>query len=141
MPTINIGSLTIERPATDGPVTIETPTSPSLYFMRSQHPPSAEIQTMSESHPHETNIEIGSLNVSPAAQSGISKQLAKSPGVISKVFQTRYFRLYRPLETWYERVLLFGAIVLSLAAGVPLPIIGVIFGYVSVFAVHSVHDT
>lgn len=53
---------------------------------------------------------------------------AKFPEAISKVFQTQYFNLYRPLETWYDKGLLFSAIILSLAAGVPLPIIGVIFG-------------
>lgn len=91
------------------------------------------IQTSIESHPHETNIEIGSLNINPSTQPEYSRQLARVPKALSEIFQTQYFRLYRPLETWYERGLLFTAIVLSLAAGVPLPIIGVIFGYILCF--------
>ncbi|PUU81302.1 ABC transporter-like protein [Tuber borchii] len=41
---------------------------------------------------------------------------------------TSYFSLYRPLNTWRQRAILLLAIILSLAAGAPLPIIGVIFG-------------
>ena len=120
-------------------MTNNTLTSPPFHSMYSQHPysrPSAEIRQTPESHPHETSIEIGSLNVIPAAQPRFTRQLAKFPGAISKVFHTQYFRLYRPLETWHERGLLFSAIFLSLMAGVPLPIIGVIFGYVSASAVY-----
>ncbi|CUS14788.1 unnamed protein product [Tuber aestivum] len=43
-------------------------------------------------------------------------------------FKTSYFSLYRPLNTWRQRTILALAIILSLAAGAPLPIIGVIFG-------------
>ena len=137
-------SLTVERSSADSPVASDTLKLPPLYSMHSQHPhsrPSAEIQQTAESHPQETNTEIGSLNVSPAAQLRYSKKLAKPLKAISKVFQTQYFRLYRPLETWYERGLLFSAIILSLAAGVPLPIIGVIFGYVSVLKFIVVNNT
>lgn len=38
-----------------------------------------------------------------------------------------YFALYRPLKTWQDRLILFSGIILALAAGAPLPIIGVIF--------------
>ena len=124
-------NLTVERSSTYGPVTSDTLTSLPLRSVDSHLRPSVELQPESESHLHETNIEIGSLNVSPAAQPGPRKKFAEFPKEISRVFQTQYFRLYRPLETWYDRGLLFSAIVLSLAAGVPLPIIGVIFGYVS----------
>jgi len=130
-------SLAVERSSTDGPVASNTHTSSPLHSIHPHSRPSTEIQPTSKSHPQETNIEIGLLNVSPVAQPGFSKKLAKSSEAISKVFQTQYFRLYRPLETWYERGLLFSAIILSLAAGVPLPIIGVIFGYVLAFAVYS----
>ncbi|KAI5788367.1 ABC transporter-like protein [Geopyxis carbonaria] len=39
-----------------------------------------------------------------------------------------YLSLYRPLRSFKERAILAAAIVLALAAGAPLPIIGVIFG-------------
>lgn len=42
--------------------------------------------------------------------------------------QSSYFTLYRPLTTLQDRCILFAAVVLALAAGVPLPLIGVIFG-------------
>ncbi|KAF1987351.1 multidrug resistance-like protein [Aulographum hederae CBS 113979] len=43
-------------------------------------------------------------------------------------FKTSYFALFRPLKSFYSRCLLFAAVILSIAAGVPLPIIGVVFG-------------
>lgn len=38
-----------------------------------------------------------------------------------------YFALYRPLKKWQDKFILASGIVLALAAGAPLPIIGVIF--------------
>jgi len=43
-------------------------------------------------------------------------------------FKTSYFALFRPLKTSSARLLLFAAVLLAIAAGVPLPIIGVVFG-------------
>jgi ATP-binding cassette, subfamily B (MDR/TAP), member 1 len=45
-------------------------------------------------------------------------------------FKTSYFSLYRPLKTKKDKAILAAAIILSMAAGVPLPLIGVIFGKV-----------
>ena len=38
-----------------------------------------------------------------------------------------YLQLYRPVNDWRSRTILFFAIVCSIAAGAPLPIIGLIF--------------
>ncbi len=43
-------------------------------------------------------------------------------------FKTSYFALYRPLTDTKSRLVLAGGIILAIAAGIPLPIIGVIFG-------------
>lgn len=43
-------------------------------------------------------------------------------------FRTSYFALYRPLKDWQSRAILGMGLVLAMAAGLPLPIIGVILG-------------
>jgi ABC-type multidrug transport system fused ATPase/permease subunit len=43
-------------------------------------------------------------------------------------FKTSYFSLYRPLKDFQSRAILVAAILLAMAAGVPLPLIGVVFG-------------
>lgn len=43
-------------------------------------------------------------------------------------FKTSYFALYRPLKDFQSRALLLAAVLLAMAAGVPLPLIGVVFG-------------
>lgn len=45
----------------------------------------------------------------------------------TKLPLSSYFVLYRPLRTWYEKLIFYLGIILALAAGAPLPIIGVIF--------------
>lgn len=51
----------------------------------------------------------------------ISLMLGRNP------FKTSYFSLYRPIKDWRSRCILLIAVVCSIAAGIPLPIIGVIF--------------
>lgn len=43
-------------------------------------------------------------------------------------FKTSYFSLYRPLDDLQSRCILAAAILLAIAAGIPLPLIGVILG-------------
>lgn len=45
----------------------------------------------------------------------------------AKNLEFSYFQLYRPVNDWRSRCILFFAVVLSIAAGAPLPIIGLIF--------------
>lgn len=59
-------------------------------------------------------------------QSGFFSRLSLSNINISTPLSS-YFALYRPLKTWQDKSILFGGIILALAAGAPLPIIGVIF--------------
>lgn len=44
-----------------------------------------------------------------------------------KKHSSSYIALFRPLQDFQSRFILFGGIVLAIAAGAPLPIIGVIF--------------
>jgi ABC-type multidrug transport system fused ATPase/permease subunit len=46
----------------------------------------------------------------------------------SNPFKTSYFSLYRPLTDWQSRTILVAAIILAMAAGIPLPLIGVVLG-------------
>ncbi|KAL7274507.1 hypothetical protein RUND412_002589 [Rhizina undulata] len=72
-----------------------------------------------------TNVRVASLRDAgdePNTNIPILKQ------ILGLQFRNSYFSLYRPLKTWREKSILVLAIVLSLAAGAPLPIIGVIFG-------------
>ncbi|PVI01409.1 leptomycin B resistance protein pmd1 [Periconia macrospinosa] len=43
-------------------------------------------------------------------------------------FKTSYFALYRPLDDLQSRCILLAAILLAIAAGIPLPLIGVVLG-------------
>ena len=45
-------------------------------------------------------------------------------------FKTSYFSLYRPIDDWNSRAILVAAIACAVAAGIPLPIIGVIFSHI-----------
>jgi hypothetical protein len=45
----------------------------------------------------------------------------------AKYLNLSYFALYRPLQDLQSRLILCCAVILSVAAGAPLPIIGVIF--------------
>jgi len=79
------------------------------------------------------SIGIASLNPNTTANTSIT--LDPAPPAIPALeqllglkFKASYFSLYRPLNTWRQRTILVLAIILSLAAGAPLPIIGVIFG-------------
>lgn len=55
-----------------------------------------------------------------------SLRLALKDGIMKKTGSS-YIALFRPLQDTQSRGILFCAVVLALAAGAPLPIIGVIF--------------
>ncbi|PWW73489.1 hypothetical protein C7212DRAFT_27163, partial [Tuber magnatum] len=83
--------------------------------------------------PSHHSIDIASLN--PSTTANPSTTLDSVPPAVPVLkqllgfnFKTSYFSLYRPLNTWRQRTILALAIILSLAAGAPLPVIGVIFG-------------
>lgn len=56
------------------------------------------------------------------------KYLARILG--TNPFKTSYFDLFHPIKTTKDKVVLVVAVVCAIAAGVPLPIIGVIFGHI-----------
>ncbi|GAB7361957.1 hypothetical protein MBLNU230_g1994t1 [Neophaeotheca triangularis] len=64
----------------------------------------------------------------PAAQT-LSKQLYRQILGFNP-FKTSFLGLYRPLDTLVDRLIAVLGVVLAAAAGVPLPIIGVIFGQI-----------
>jgi ATP-binding cassette subfamily B (MDR/TAP) protein 1 len=79
--------------------------------------------------PRLRNIEPSLATVQPQAfaatvmrQAFIKQILGLNP------FRTSYFALYRPLDDLESRTILTLGIFLAMAAGVPIPIIGVIFG-------------
>jgi ATP-binding cassette, subfamily B (MDR/TAP), member 1 len=53
--------------------------------------------------------------------------LSLSPKEVSTEKTYSYFSLFRPLEDLQSRILLFLGVIFAIAAGAPLPIIGVIF--------------
>ena len=81
-----------------------------------------------EGHPQESRIELASLNINPSTLITLSEQFVRLPSTLAVSFRTPYFRLFETLCTRQDKFLLLAAILLSLLAGLPLPIIGVIFG-------------
>lgn len=79
----------------------------------------------------ETDIELQTLNhtqprpwhgdVVTVSRKAFLQLLGRNP------FKTSYLTLFRPLQGFKERVTLFCGIIFAIAAGVPLPIIGLIF--------------
>ncbi|KAF2019675.1 P-loop containing nucleoside triphosphate hydrolase protein [Aaosphaeria arxii CBS 175.79] len=63
-----------------------------------------------------------STDLAAVRQSVIRQVLGLNP------FRTSYFALYRPLDDWQSRFILVSGFLLSIAAGFPLPVIGVIMG-------------
>lgn len=79
------------------------------------------------------DIELQTLNnAGPAARPWHAEVVTVSRKCIKQIlgknpFQTSYLTLFRPLKTFNERATLCSGIVFAIAAGVPLPIIGLIF--------------
>ncbi|KAF2843130.1 P-loop containing nucleoside triphosphate hydrolase protein [Patellaria atrata CBS 101060] len=95
---------------------------------------SSTVRTQAESRNQgwQRNIDIASLSttqprtwrneVAAVPKSFIRQILGLNP------FKTSYFTLYRPVKSVKLRLILFCGILFSVAAGIPLPLIGVIFG-------------
>lgn len=86
------------------------------------------------SHDHHT-IDITTLQ-STATASHLTGDSSPPPGpsivpligLGPSTLHSSYFTLYRPLTTVRDKCILAAAVILALAAGVPLPLIGLIFG-------------
>ncbi|KAF2748010.1 multidrug resistance protein-like protein 1 [Sporormia fimetaria CBS 119925] len=81
----------------------------------------------------ERPIDLASLVTAPPSLPWHLDMAAVSRSFIRQIlglnpFRTSYFALYRPLKDFQSRAILVAAIILSIAAGIPLPLIGVVFG-------------
>ncbi|KAK7516648.1 leptomycin B resistance protein pmd1 [Phyllosticta citriasiana] len=75
------------------------------------------MQTISTGQPRAWHAEIGGFP---------QKVFRRISG--TNPFKTSYFALFRPLKTFQDRFILFVGVCSALAAGAPLPVIGLIFG-------------
>ncbi len=86
------------------------------------------------SHGPPTQVELEAVSLATDRPRGWQADLSNLPrSFVRQIlglnpFKTSYFALYRPLQDWRSRCILAAAIIFAIAAGVPLPIIGVIFG-------------
>lgn len=78
-----------------------------------------DMTSLSTAQPRAWHAEIG----------GVSRSFFKRIAGLNP-FKTSYFSLYRPLRSFQDRFILVAGIILGIAAGVPLPLIGVIFGQI-----------
>ncbi|KZF19679.1 leptomycin B resistance protein pmd1 [Xylona heveae TC161] len=76
-----------------------------------------DIASLSTAAPHRWHVESTSL-----PKNLFRQLLGLNP------FKTSYFALFRPLTDWQSRFILLAGVLLAIAGGIPLPIIGVIFG-------------
>ncbi len=96
--------------------------------IRSQGEHTIDLSSLSIK-PNTGNASIHGRSNADAATIGIPSSRLLS-GIFGRKHRIRssYLSLYRPLKTKRERGILALGIILALAAGVPLPIVGVIFG-------------
>lgn len=87
----------------------------------------ASIATAAQ--PHSWHHDLATIR-----QSFIRQILGLNP------FKTSYFSLYRPLDDFQSRLILVFAILFSMAAGIPLPLIGIILGKIINNFPPSEHD-
>ena len=79
----------------------------------------------------ERQMEIASLGTAPPR---VGRDVSTVPRTFFRQilglnpFKTSYFALYKPLDDLESRLILLAAVLLAIAAGIPLPLIGVIFG-------------
>ncbi|OMP81948.1 Leptomycin B resistance protein pmd1 [Diplodia seriata] len=78
-----------------------------------------DVTSLSTAQPRAWHAEIG----------GVSKIFFRRIAGLNP-FKTSYFSLYRPLKSFQDRCILVAGVILGIAAGVPLPLIGVIFGHI-----------
>ncbi|OCL06124.1 leptomycin B resistance protein pmd1 [Glonium stellatum] len=76
-----------------------------------------DLASLSTAQPRPWRIELSNIR-----RTFIRQILGLNP------FRTSYFALYRPLKDTQSKVILLGGFLLAIAAGIPLPIIGVVFG-------------
>lgn len=77
----------------------------------------------------ERHVEPSLATVQPQFQDIVAIRQAFLKQILGlNPFKTSYFALYRPLDDWRSRTILAMGVLLAMAAGIPLPLIGVILG-------------
>ncbi|KAH7401006.1 leptomycin B resistance protein pmd1 [Phaeosphaeria sp. MPI-PUGE-AT-0046c] len=77
----------------------------------------------------ERHVEPSLATVQPQFQDIVAIRQAFLKQILGlNPFKTSYFALYRPLDDWRSRAILVLGVLLAMAAGIPLPLIGVILG-------------
>jgi ABC-type multidrug transport system fused ATPase/permease subunit len=92
-----------------------------------------DIATAHRDATWEPQMDLASLATAPQPRPWHGELAAVRQNFIRQIlglnpFRTSYFALYRPLKDFRSRAILLAAVLLAMAAGVPLPLIGVIFG-------------
>ncbi|KAK7714457.1 hypothetical protein SLS57_007185 [Botryosphaeria dothidea] len=103
--------------------------APEISAGESQWRRDMDMTSMSTAQPRAWHAEIG----------GVSRSFFKRIAGLNP-FKTSYFSLYRPLKSFQDRFILVAGIILGIAAGVPMPLIGVIFGHIIDSFPPSEHD-
>lgn len=102
-----------------------------------RNPLSLPLDGAENAHLHRTahfdrQMDIASLGTAPPRVSGQNFSTVRRAFIRQILglnpFKTSYFALYKPLDDWESRIILLGGVLLAIAAGIPLPLIGVIFG-------------
>lgn len=88
-----------------------------------------ELQTLNSVQPRPWHIQFVSLS-----KKALLQIFGRNP------FKSSYFSLFRPLKGFNDNITLFTGILFAIAAGVPLPIIGFIFGKIINSFPPSEHD-
>lgn len=99
----------------------------------SHHLDESDISSLQESRRWERPLDLASLATAhqPVPWQGHVTLLHRN--LIRQIlglnpFKTSYFALYRPLKDFQSKAILVAGIILAMAAGVPLPLIGIVFG-------------
>ncbi|KAF2644625.1 hypothetical protein P280DRAFT_176000 [Massarina eburnea CBS 473.64] len=88
-----------------------------------------EQNSMRQDSQWDGHVDMASLSIPQGTRNmGLIRQRFLRQILGLNPFKTSYFALYRPLDDLQSRLILFLACILSIAAGVPLPLIGVILG-------------
>lgn len=108
---------------------IQADTEQSRLLTPSEDDDNSSLTSPSQSQ-WEGHVDIASLHTVHAHQGdlGVIRQKFVRQILGLNPFKTSYFALYRPLTDFQSRAILVTGLLLSVAAGVPLPLIGVILG-------------
>ena len=103
---------------------------------RENHHDDPEAYFALRAHQHRSSLHLASSLTAGSIPGNEDNDLSDIPQQFVRQifgfnpFRTSYWSLFRPIHDWSSRIILLCAIVCAIAAGVPLPIIGVIFSHI-----------